>query len=301
MDYKDYYKVLGVVKTATSHEIKKAYHKLAVKYHPDKNPNDKISEEKFKEVNEANEVLGNAEKRKKYDEVGEHWNERQAQGFNGQQRQNRNANYQYETGEEFNGSNFSDFFESVFGGGKQAQQRTSKGQDFNAEMNVSLEESYSGTTRQLQLETQKLEMKVKPGVKDGQILRLKGKGGKGINGGQDGDLYITVHIAAHPNYIRTVDDLHCDIAVDLYTAVLGGQTLIRTLRSPIKMNIAAETENGKVLRLKGMGMPRFGKENEYGDLYAKVNIRLPKNLTLKETELFKELSNIKNPAHVETV
>ncbi len=315
MDFKDYYKILGLAKTATADEIKKAYRKLAVKYHPDKNPNDKSAEEKFKEINEANEVLGNAEKRKKYDELGENWKYYQQSGQPGNQGQdfdwskytNRGGNnsHSYTTGEQFNGGDFSDFFENIFGGGfaggKQSQQRTFNGRDYNAEMQVSLEEAYFGTTRQLELDTQKLQLKTKPGLKDGQVLRLKGKGGKGMNGGQDGDLYITVHVTEHPHYKRKEDDLYCDITVDLYTAILGGQTLIRTLHNPIKMNIGKETENGKVLRLKGMGMPKYGKENEYGDLYAKVNIKLPKDLSPKEIELFKELSTIKHTSHAETV
>lgn len=313
MDFKDYYKILGVSKTATADEIKKTYRKLAVKYHPDKNPNNKAAEDKFKEINEANEVLGNPEKRKKYDELGENWKHYQQQG--GQQgaqdfdwskytQQGHGDQHQY-SGGQFHEGDFSDFFENIFGGrfsgGQQGRQRTFKGQDYNAEMQVSLEEAYSGTSRQLQLDKEKLQIKTKPGLKDGQVLRLKGKGGKGMNGGQDGDLYITVHVSEHPHYKRKEDDLYCDITVDLYTAMLGGQTLIRTLRNPIKMTISKETDNGKVLRLKGMGMPKYGKENEYGDLYAKVNVKLPNNLSPKEIELFKELSTIKNTSHAETV
>lgn len=315
MDFKDYYKILGVVKTATSDEIKKAYRKLAVKYHPDKNPDNKSAEEKFKDINEANEVLGNVEKRKKYDELGENWKyyqqtgqqggHGQAQDFDWSNWSNSGRTSRYTSGEQFREGNFSDFFENIFGGsfegGKQGKTKAYKGQDYNAEMTVSLEDAYSGTTRQLQLDKQKIQIKTKPGLKDAQILRLKGKGAKGKNGGPDGDLFINVHLSEHPHYKRKEDDLYCDISVDLYTAVLGGQTLIRTLRSPIKMTISKETDNGKVLRLKGMGMPKYDKENEFGDLYAKVNIKLPKNLSPKEEELFKELSNIKHTSHAETI
>lgn len=303
MDYKDYYKILGVTKTATAIEIKKAFRKLAVKHHPDKNPNDKAAEEKFKEVNEANGVLSDVEKRKKYDELGENWNNYQpnAQGYNSAQERNT----AYSAGEQFNEGNFSDFFESVFGsrfgGAKQRTQQAYKGEDYNAEMQLSLEEAYSGTTRLIELNKLKLQLNIKPGVKEGQLLRMKGKGGKGSNGGQDGDVYITVHVTEHPHYKRKEDDLYCDITVDLYTALLGGKTLVRTLHNPIKMNIAAETDNGKVLRLKGMGMPRYGKENECGDLYAKVNIVIPKNLSPKEIELFNQLSTLKQTAHANTV
>ena len=299
MDYKDYYKILGVSKTASADEIKKAYRKLAIKYHPDKNQNNKSAEEKFKEINEANEVLGDVEKRKKYDELGENWKYYQQSG------QAQGNTHQYTSSEQFNEGNFYDFFENIFGGGytesRKGQQRKYKGEDYNAEMHISLEEAYLGTARQLELENKKLQLKTKPGIKDAQVLRLKGKGAKGINGGQDGDLYITVHVEEHPHYKRKGDDLYCDVTVDLYAAILGGQVLVRTLRNPIKMTIGKETDNGKVLRLKGMGMPKYDKENEFGDLYAKVNIKLPKNLSEKEIELVKELSNIKNNNHAEAI
>ncbi|MEJ7828942.1 MAG: J domain-containing protein [Segetibacter sp.] len=308
MDFKDYYKILGVSKTATEDEIKKAYRKLAVTYHPDKNPNNKAVEEKFKEINEANEVISDPEKRKKYDELGEDWKHYQQsggkQGFDGFKHGNGGNHHQYSQGEQFNDQNFSDFFETIFGerfGGSQSKQHSYKGQDYKAKLDISLEEAYSGTTRQLTLEVQKLEMKIKPGVKHGQVLRLKGKGSKGTNGGEDGDLYITVYVADHPHYKREGDDLYADIELDLYTAILGGQTLIKTLRNAVKMNITKETENGKMLRLKGMGMPKYGKENEYGDLYAAVNIIMPKNLSSKEVDLFRELSTIKNMSHAEAI
>ncbi len=309
MDFKDYYKILGLDKTATTDEIKKSYRKLAVKYHPDKNPNDKAAEEKFKEINEANEVLGDAEKRKKYDELGENWKYYQQSAQQGGEGQDfhwsKYRNNSYKTGEQYHEGNFSDFFENIFGGrfydDERSQQRSFKGQDYNAEMQISLEEAYSGTTRQLQLDKQKLQLKTKPGIKDGQVLKLKGKGGKGINNGPNGDLYITVHVSEHPHYKRKEDDLYCDIPVDLYTAILGGQIHVNTIGNPIKISIGKETENGKILRLKGKGMPRYDKDNNYGDMYAKVNIKLPKNLTPKEIELFKELSTIKNISHAEAV
>ncbi len=309
MDFKDYYKILGIAKTASAEEIKKSYRKLAVKYHPDKNPNDTAAEEKFKEINEANEVLGDAGKRKKYDDLGENWEYQQAagrQGNNGHRQSDRTAGpYQYAAGEQFNEGDFSDFFENIFGakygGGTQGKSSAFKGQDYNAEAQITIEEAYSGTTRLLDLEQQKLQLKIKPGIKDGQVLRLKGKGGNGINGGQYGDLNITIHVAEHPYYKRKGDDLHCDINVDLYTAILGGQSIVKTLRNQIKVNISKETDNGKVIRLKGMGMPRYAKENEYGDLYAKINVTMPKNLSRKEIELFNELATTKNTSHAEAI
>ena len=309
MNFKDYYKILGVGKSSSADEIKKAFRKLAIKYHPDKNPNNKSAEEKFKEINEANEVLGDPEKRKKYDELGENWKQYEQQGGNAQgfdwskyTSGNRGQHQSYSEEDMFGeGGQFSDFFSNIFGGRFQQGQkktRARKGNDFHAEIQISLEESYSGSTRQLQIDGETLQIKIKPGVKEGQVLRLKEKGGHGVNGGTRGDVYMKVHIETHPHFIRKEDDLYCDIPVELYTAVLGGKTLIRTLKGTIKFDIPKETENGKVFRLKGIGMPMFGREKEFGDLYAKVNIVVPKNLSEKEIELFKKLSEIKNSEHV---
>lgn len=307
MDFKDYYKILGVERKASADEIKKAYRKLAVKYHPDKNPNNKQAEEKFKEMNEAYEVLGNEEKRKKYDELGENWNQHRQQGggdgnFDWSRWQNAGGRQSrtYTSGGDFEGSgDFSDFFENIFGGSRSGRGGTRsrqprKGQDYEAELSISLEEAYAGTTRQLETDGEKLQIKIKPGVKEGQLLRLKEKGGHGANNGPRGDVLIRVHVEPHPHFERKSDDLYCDIPVELYTAVLGGKSLIRTLKGNIRIDIAKETESGKVLRLKGMGMPRFGSENQFGDLYAKVKIVVPKNLTVEEVELFKKLATLRS-------
>jgi curved DNA-binding protein len=311
MDFKDYYKILGVDRKASADEIKKAYRKLAVKYHPDKNPNNKQAEEKFKEMNEANEVLGNEEKRKKYDELGENWNQYQKQGgkegnFDWSKWQNAGGGGQYQTyssGEDMFGNEgeFSDFFSNIFGGtqGRRTKQPR-KGSDYESELSISLEEAYTGTTRQLETDGEKLQIKIKPGVKEGQTLRLKGKGGHGMNNGPRGDVFIRVHVEEHPHFERKNDDLYCDMPVELYTAVLGGKALIRTLKGNIRMDIVKGTDSGKVLRLKGMGMPKFGKENEFGDLYAKVEIIIPKNLTKEETELFEKLFEIKTQRQTQT-
>ena len=305
MEYKDYYKILGVERKASADEIKKAYRKLAVKYHPDKNPNNKAAEEKFKEMNEANDVLSDPEKRKKYDELGENWNQYQQQGgrqgdFDWSKWQNTGGGQRktYSSDEDIFGNegDFSDFFSNIFGGTQARGGRTQqprKGNDFEAELNISLEEAYTGTTRQLETDGEKLQIKIKPGVKEGQTLRLKGKGGQGMNNGLRGDVFLKVHVEVHPHFERKDDDLYCDIPVELYTAVLGGKALIRTLKGNIRIDIAKETESGKTLRLKGMGMPKFGKENEFGDLYAKVKITIPKNLSKEEIELFEKLSKIK--------
>ena len=302
MDFKDYYKILGVDKTSSAEDIKKAYRKLAVKYHPDKNQGNKQAEEKFKEANEANEILGNPEKRKKYDELGANWKqyENQAGQGAGQGRYQQQGGQRYYNSENegFEGAeNFSDFFESYFGGsfgsqGGQKGRRSQSGSDYEAEVQLSLEEVYTGTSRMMEVNGEKLQMKFK-GVQDGQKLRIKGKGGQGINGGARGDIYVNVHIAPHSHFERKGDDLYCEAPVELYTAILGGKSPVRTMKSTIKIDIAKETDNGKTLRLKGVGMPKFGKENEFGDLYAKVKIILPKKLSVKEIELFEQLSQLK--------
>lgn len=306
MDYKDYYKILGVSKSATTEEIKKAFRKLAVKYHPDKNAGDKASEEKFKEISEANEVLSDPEKRKKYDVLGENWKQYQQQGsqqqegFDWEQYQNRGGqqrSYSYNSDDFGQGENFSDFFESIFGGRYGGSQTSQKGGDYRAEAEISLEEAYAGTTRVMEVNGEKLQMKFKPGIKDGQELRIKGKGAPGINKGSRGDIYITIHVPPHPHFERKENDLHCETPVDLYTLMLGGKATIRTLKGTIKIDIPKETDNGKTLRLKGMGMPVFGKEGAFGDLYAKTKVILPKNLTKEEISLFEQLKNI---SHAET-
>lgn len=303
MEYKDYYKVLGVTKTATADEIKKAYRKLAVKYHPDKNQGNKAAEDRFKEVNEANEVLGDPEKRKKYDEVGENWKyyENQAAqnqgGFGGSRSGNRGGGQQFYSSEDFGGGEFSDFFENIFGrgfagnGGSRASSKR-KGGDYQAEVELSLEDAYNGTARLLEVNGEKLQMKFK-GVRDGQTLKIKGKGAHGTGGGERGDIYVTVLIPPHPHFERKEDDLYCDAPIELYTLILGGKATIRTMKGAIKMDIPKDTDNGKTFRLKGMGMPKFGKTDEFGDLYAKVKVVLPKKLSEKEIELFKQLAQLK--------
>ena len=306
MDFKDYYKILDIPKTASADEVKKAYRKLAVKYHPDKNKDDKNAEEKFKEVNEANEILKDAVKRKEYDALAEDYKNYQKsggkQGFDGYSQGNRSSGNQYQSrgnaGQQFDEDSFADFFSNMFGGRNngngQSRQQSYKGQDFTASMEVSLEEAYSGTSRQIQLETQKLSMKIKPGVKDGQILRLKGKGSKGTNGALDGDLLITVKVLENNIFKRKEDDLYCTIEVDFYTSILGGKSEIKTLKGKININIPKETANGKVVRLKKMGMPIFNKPEEFGDLYATINIKMPTNLSEKELELFNQLALLHN-------
>lgn len=309
MEYKDYYKILGVSKDATQDEIKKAYRKLAVKYHPDKNPDNKEAEEKFKDIAEAYEVLKDPEKRKHYNELGANWKYYQQQSANGggsdwSQFGGRPGGTRVEFEGDFNdlfgNSGFSDFFESFFGGGFGRRQShgsqsfgSFKGQDYEAEVSITLEEAYYGTTKVLILDGKKIRIKLKPGINDGQTLRIKGKGTPGINGGPAGDLYLKVLIKNNSAFERKGDDLYVDVPIDLYTVLLGGKVNIPTIKGKVSVTIPKETENGKVLRLKGLGMPNYKHNTQYGDLYAKISITLPKHLSKEEIELFKKLKKIR--------
>lgn len=306
MEYKDYYKILEVDKKATQEEIKKSFRRLAIKYHPDKNPDNKEAEDKFKLINEANEVLGDPEKRKKYDELGENWNhfEQTGQAAGGGNPYN-GGQYRHSQGDPndiFGGGNsdFSDFFEQFFGRGNQGQnagggfRNTSnfKGSDYEAQMEISLEEAYLGTNRILQLENEKLRINLKPGAYDGLSLRLKGKGAKGSKPEYNGDLYVHVKILPNAQFTRQNNDLYTTHIIDLYTAILGGETIVNTLSGQIKAKIAECTQNGKNIRLKGKGMPVYGKNDIYGDLYVQLNIRLPEKLSDNQRQLFEQLKTI---------
>jgi len=298
MDYKDYYKVLGVSKTATQDEIKKAFRKLAVKYHPDKNPGDKKSEEKFKEISEANEVIGDPEKRKKYDDLGANWKQYQHQGeeFAGRQSGRR----QHHTYSEGFGGEFSDFFESFFGGGGfsgfdqgRPQQRTRQGSDLNAEMELSLNDVFYGATKQVTIDGQRVNLKVKPGIRDGQILRMKGMGSPGYNGGTNGDLLITVKLAKDPVFERKGNDLYFDHALDSVIATIGGKISVKGFDKSVSMDIPAGTDSNKVFRLKGMGMPIFETPATRGDAYVRMILRVPKNLSEEEKRLLEQFAELR--------
>jgi len=306
MDYKDYYKVLGVEKTASKDEIKKKYRKLAQKYHPDKNPGNKQAEEKFKEISEANQVLSDDEKRQKYDQLGSNWNQFQqggGGGFDFSQFTGQRGGRSRHSGMEdmFGGSGrFSDFFESFFGGGFQDDprmargNRQTKGRDYEAGINIHLSDAYHGTSTILNVDGQKIKVNLAPGVTHGQLLRLKGKGGKSPDGGPDGNIILKINIINNTKFELDNTDLHTTTEVDLYTAVLGGKLTIETLKGPMSINIQKETPNGKILRLKGLGMPVYGKAGSFGDLYIKLQVSLPVNLSPKETELFKQLSELRH-------
>ncbi len=300
--FKDYYKILGVSKNATQDEIKKAYRKLARKYHPDKNKGDKEAEEKFKEINEAYEVLGNPENRKKYDEVGMYW--RQYDEYKKAQEQARRQSgfsgfggFGETSGGFSFGGDFEDIFD-IFGGfgGRTSYRQANiprKGRDYHAEMTLDFDEVYHGTSRIIDLGDKKLRIKIKPGAYEGQVIRLKGKGGKGINGGPDGDLYITIHTLDKAGFTRKGADLFTTLQVDDLTAVLGGKVPLQTPGGTIQINIPPGTSCGKKLRVKGKGLPVYGTENQYGDLYAEVKIVVPQYLTEEEKALYEQLKKLR--------
>ncbi len=314
MDYKDYYQVLGVEKKSSEKEIKKAFRRLARQYHPDVNPDNPQAEERFKEINEAYEVLSDQEKRQKYDQLGADWQRWQQTGgrpgdFNWGRwtsgRPGDGVNVRYGTPEDMEdlfggGSAFSDFFSQVFGGtgggrggrGYQYQMRPQRGQDYEQPVEITLQEAHQGTTRVLQKEDQRLEIKIPPGAKTGTRVRMSGEGGPGPAGGPTGDLYLHVTVLPDPRFERKGDDLHTKASVDLYTMVLGGEVRVPTLTGNVVLTIPAGTQNGRSFRLRGKGMPHLRKSGENGDLYAKVEVQLPRNLTARQREMFEELQQI---------
>lgn len=277
MDYKDYYKVLGVSRTASAAEIKKAYRKLAVKYHPDKNPDNAEAEKKFKEITEAYEVLGNAENRKKYDQLGANWKQYAHANPNGGGRH-----------QDFRGDHFSDFFETffgssfgggfaeAFGGGGARSSHHRKGGDYEASLPVTLAEAYNGSERVVKVGDEQLKLKLKPGFKDKQKIRLKGKGQQGPGG--RGDLIIELQMAPDSRYRREGNDLYKKEGIDLYTALLGGKIQIDNLKGKLNINVSEGTQNGQKVRLKGLGMPDYKQPSQRGDLYLEYQVKLPNKL-----------------------
>lgn len=298
MAFIDYYKTLGISKTASADEIKKAYRKLARKYHPDMNPNDKEAEKKFKEINEANEVLSNPENRAKYDKYGEHWRHgEQYEQAQQQQRQRQQYSTSGFSGADFaEGEDFSDFFQSMFGSGFGRSSRGSasgkfKGQDISAELNLNLRDAAKTHQQTFEINGKKVRITIPAGIYDGQQIKLKGHGNPGVNGGPNGDLYITFNIAEDKDFKRDGDDLRTTVDIDLYTAVLGGEVNIKTLDSSVKLKVKPETQNGTTVRLKGKGFPVYKKEGAFGDLYVTFNVKIPTNLTEKQKQLFQQLKN----------
>ncbi len=300
MDFVDYYKTLGVSKTATQDEIKKGYRKLARKLHPDVNPNDKDAHKKFQQINEANEVLSDAEKRKQYDQYGKDWKhadqfekakqQQGRKGFSGSPFGGGSGDYTYTSGDD---SEFSDFFESLFGGSKSRRSQSKyRGQDFNAELHITLSDAAKTHKQTLTINGKNVRITIPAGVENGQVIRLKGYGSEGVNGGPNGDLLITFVMKNDTEFRRDGNDLHKNEEIDLYTALLGGEKTIDTISGKIKLKVSAGTQNGTKIRLKGKGFPIYKKEEEFGDLYVTWNVKLPTDLTEKQKELFTELSKL---------
>ena len=307
MDFIDYYKVLGVSKTATQDDIRAAYRKLARKHHPDLNPNDKEANKKFQQINEANEVLSDPEKRKKYDQYGKDW--QHAEAFEkAQQEAGRQGRRSAGGGNPFGGGTFSseefepgeggfsDFFESLFGGaGRRSGGGNARfrGQDYQAELQLSLTEAATTHQRVLAVNGKNIRITIPAGVANGQVIKLKGHGAPGANGGPDGDLYITFAIEDDTRWTREGDDLRMTAPLDLYTAVLGGETTVETLSGKVKLKIKPGTANGTTVRLKGKGFPVYKEEGKSGDLYVNLDIQIPANLSEKEKELFRQLQHLR--------
>jgi curved DNA-binding protein len=317
MDYKDYYEILGVSRDVDDKELKSAFRRLARKYHPDVNPNDPEAEERFKEINEAYEVLSDPEKRQKYDRLGSEWQQYQQAGgqpgdfdwgrwqSSAPGSQGQRVHVQYGTPEDLEdlfggGSPFSDFFGQIFGGvggGRQSggfdyQPRPQQGQDYEQEIEITLLEAYQGTERLFEKDGRRLRVKIPAGARTGTRVRLAGEGGAGTAGGSEGDLYLRVRVAPDPRFEREGDDLHATVSLDLYTAVLGGKTTVPTLDGAVRLSVPEDTQNGQVFRLRGKGMPKLRQPKEHGDLYARMEVQLPTDLSAEQRDLFRQLQHM---------
>ena len=297
MEYIDYYKILGIAKGASQNDIKKAYRKLARKYHPDVNPNDPDAERKFKQINEANEVLGNVENRKKYDEYGKDWQHAE-EIEKARKAQQQQRGYQTQYSSDFGEHDFSDFFESMFGGRSSAgfsggRQVKFRGQDFNAELKLKLNDVYHTHKRTLTVNGKNIRITIPAGIENGQTIKIKGHGGPGRNRGPKGDLFITFSIENNSGFKRDGDNLYKTIDLDLYTAVLGGEIMVDTFDGKVKLKVKPETQNGTKVKLKSKGFPVYKKEGHFGDLFITYRVKTPTNLSTREKELFKELASLK--------
>ncbi|MEA3407461.1 MAG: DnaJ C-terminal domain-containing protein [Chloroflexota bacterium] len=314
MEYKDYYSILGVSEDASQEEIRKAYRRLARKYHPDVNPNNKEAEERFKEINEAYEVLRDPEKRSKYDRLGANWNRYQqaggqggfdwsqwaSQAAEGGRGRTRTYTTYGDMGDLFGEGGFSDFFQFIFGGGGPMRGATRQetpfaraGRDVEHPVHITLEEAYHGTTRVLQVGERRLEVKIPPGVREGSRVRVASAGEPGRGGGAAGDLYLVISIQDHPLFEREGNDLRMELPVSLYTLVLGGEAIVETMDGRVSLTIPPETKGGQTFRLRGKGMPALRDPSRHGDLYVTVRASVPQNLNSKEKELFRRLAGMR--------
>ena len=298
MDFVDYYKILGIEKSASPKDVKNAYRKLARKYHPDLNPNNQDAKANFQRINEANEVLSDPEKRKKYDQYGKDW--QHAEEFEKQkQQQSQSQSYGSQAGGGFSGGqsagDFSDFFESMFGGGgrssRSGRQPKYRGEDYTTEIHLELIDAYKTHKQTLNVNGNNIRITIPAGVENGQIIKISGHGGAGTNGGPNGDLYITFSVANHSSIKRLGNNLFETVELDIYTAVLGGEITIDTLDGKVKLKVKPETQNGTKVNLKGKGFPVYKNDGQFGDLQVTYNIKIPTNLTEKQKALFEELRN----------
>ena len=319
MKYKDYYKILGVDRDASEKDIKRAYRRLARQFHPDVNPDNEQAEERFKEINEAYEVLGDPEKRAKYNQLGASWQQWQRAGHDASQFDwsqwfggtpgGVHVEWSSNLGDLFGGAGtdtFSDFFRTIFGGMDSAarprtaddlfrrttSQRVRRGQDMEASARITLEEAFHGAIRTLERNGHRIRVKIPPGARNGSKVRVSGKGGPGFGGAPPGDLHLNIVVRPHAFFKREGNDLLCDITVDVYTAVLGGQVRVPTLNGDVSLKIPSGTDGGKTFRLRGKGMPNPHNPNQHGDLLATIQIKVPQGLNLHERELFEELARL---------
>lgn len=291
MEFIDYYKILSIDKNASEEDIKKAYRKLARKLHPDLNPTDKDAHKKFQQINEANEVLSDPEKRKKYDQYGKDW--QHADVFEKERQSKRpssNAADSYYSGD--TGHDFSSFFESMFGESEHRAATKFRGQDYHAELSVALTDAMETHQQTLLVNGNNIRITIPAGVENGQKIKLKGHGAPGVNGGPPGDLYITFLVSGHPVFKRMGNDLYTTVTIDLYTALLGGEIIFDTLKEKIKLKVNPETQYGTKIRLKGKGFPVYKKEGETGDLFITYAVKLPTNLTEQQKSLIREVSQL---------
>lgn len=312
MEFIDYYKLLEIDKSASQADIKKAYRKLARKYHPDLNPNNKDAQVRFQQINEAHEVLSDPEKRKKYDQYGQNW-EHAEQYEEARRQQQASGSTGYGRGFEgyggprqgahsysgnFDEDTFSDFFEQMFGSSARAhgsrRHRHFKGQDYNAELELNLRDVYTSQKQTLTINGKNIRLTIPAGVENGQTIKIKGHGGPGVQGGPRGDLYITFKIINNTTFKREKENLYSRINISLYTALLGGEITVDTFSGKVKLKVKPETQSGTRVKLKGKGFPKYKKENQYGDLYITYNVTLPTNLSEKEKELFRELQKLRS-------
>lgn len=300
MEFIDYYKILELDKTASQADIKKAYRKLARKLHPDLNPNDKEAQQKFQRVNEANEVLSDPEKRKKYDQYGKDWEHADAfeEAKRNQGGRSSGGGRTYSGSGNYSNHDFSDFFESMFGGGGfggQSRNTTQfKGRDLNATLKLNLLDILEDQKQTLDLGTRKIRITIPAGVEDGQTIKINGYGGDGVNGGPKGDLYLTFEIVNTTAFQRVGNDLYKNQSISLYDALLGGEIEVETLTGKVKLKVKPETQNDLKVKLKGKGMPVYKRKNVFGDLYITYKVTMPTNLSSSEQQLLKQLKELRD-------